>query len=103
MLEKGLVNGYGSLMVEFVRSGRGNSQVLCGVFGMDNLHSRRCPMCETTDIHIVLRRQVDLITDNRNLIFHMNGRMHAKKETRNNEYAFILETLHSQKRQVESL
>jgi hypothetical protein len=91
------------LIVESVGSGRGNLQVLCSAFRMDHLHSGRCPLCETTNIHKVLRRQEDLITDNRNLIFSMTSRMHSQEETRNNEYAFILETLHSQKRQIESL
>jgi hypothetical protein len=61
MLEKGLVNGYGSLLVEFVGSGRGILQVLCSAFIMDHLHYGRCPLCETIDIHKVLRRQEDLL------------------------------------------
>jgi hypothetical protein len=44
MLEKGLVNGYGSLLVEFVGSGRGILQVLCSAFIMDHLHSMEMPI-----------------------------------------------------------
>jgi hypothetical protein len=38
---------------------------------MEHEHSRRYPLCETTKIHIVLRRQEDYINDNRNSIFSL--------------------------------
>jgi hypothetical protein len=77
MLEKGLVNGYGSLLVEMVGSGREILQVLCSAYIMDHLHSRRCPLCETIDIHRVPRRHEDFIIDNRNLIFSITSMMHS--------------------------
>jgi len=70
---------------------------------MDHVHSRRCPLYETTDIHRVMRRWEDCITNNENMIFSIIGRMHSWEETRNNEYSFILETLHNQKTKIQAL
>jgi hypothetical protein len=71
------------------------------VWSMDHGHSRRCPLCENTDIQRVLRRQEDYITNNRNSIFSITGSMHSQEEVKNFESAFILEIVHSQKRQIE--
>jgi hypothetical protein len=81
-------------------SGRGISQVLCSAFRMDHLHFGRCPLCETINIHKALRRPQDFIIDNKPWIFSITGRMHSQEEQRN---VFILETLHNQKSQIESL
>jgi hypothetical protein len=59
--------------------------------------SGRCPLCETIEIHRVLRRQEDYITNNRNSIFSITSRMHSQEEARNYEVTFILKTLHKSK------
>jgi hypothetical protein len=74
--------------------------VLCSSFKMDQEHSRICPFCETIDIHRVLRTHEDFIIKNENLIFYITSRMNSQEETRNNENAFILGTLHIQKRKI---
>jgi hypothetical protein len=70
---------------------------------MDHLHLGDAHCVKPLIFTEFMRRQEDFITDNRNLIFSIIGRMHSQEENRNNEYAFILETLHSQKRKIESL
>lgn len=69
----------------------------------DHWHFGRCPLCETTDIHQILRRQESLIADNMTLIFSRTRRFHSLEVCRSDEYAFIMETLIGEKRQIESL
>jgi hypothetical protein len=76
-----------------VSGDKGFIQVLCWDIKMDHGNFRRCPLCETTEIHRVLRRQEDYITDNRNSIFSITGRMHSQEEAINFEVTFIMETL----------
>jgi hypothetical protein len=61
-----------------VSSEKGLAQVLCWESKMEHGHAGRCPLCETTEIHIFLRRQEDYITDNRNSIFSLTGRVHSQ-------------------------
>jgi hypothetical protein len=76
MLESKQIVGYARLLV--VGRGKVFFQVLCSVISMDHGHPGRCPLCETTNIHRALRRQEDYITDNRNSIFSITGRMHSQ-------------------------
>jgi hypothetical protein len=70
---------------------------------MEHGHSGRCPLCETTENHRVLRRQEDYITDNINSMFSLIGRMHSLEEVRDSKVIFIMETLHGQKHQIKIL
>lgn len=66
---------------------------------LDYGHTKRCSSCDTTDIHKVLRRHKDYITDTMYSIFEITSKMHSQDF----EYAFTLEALHNQNRQITEL
>jgi hypothetical protein len=65
--------------------------VLCSYFRMNHGNPRRSPLCDITNIHRDLTRLEYFITNNRNYIFTIVGRMHSQKEVINTDYVFILE------------
>lgn len=63
-----------------VRGEKELKQVLCWETKIEHGHFGRCPLCETTEIHKVLRSQETYNTDNRNSIFSLTDRMHSQED-----------------------
>jgi hypothetical protein len=71
------IHSVGFARLTFLNGDKGIFYVLCGDTNMDHIHFRRCPLCENVEIHRVLRRWEDYITDNRNSTFSIIGRIHS--------------------------
>jgi hypothetical protein len=73
MLESKQIVGYARLLA--VGRGKVLFPVLYSVISMDHGYPGRCPLFETSDIRRDLRKQEDYITDNKNSIFSITGKM----------------------------
>jgi len=100
----GMLDSKGRIAGISVVSGKkGLARVLWWETKMEDGHVGRCHLCETSETQRILRRQEACLTRNRNTIISLTDGVQTQEETRDTEVPFMIETFHSQKRQIEEL